>query len=112
MLGNQAPAPPSDQLLLKVEALEQKCDLLQASAALSLAIHVPENKRGAVFASENMGTSKEKDLEYVQSLMDKLPINDKVVKLVFRIENFVQGKCRPLKVVCNSSNMAKAVLKN
>lgn len=44
--------------------------------------------------------------------MDKLPINDKVVKLVFRIGNFVQGKCRPLKVFCNSSNIARAVLKN
>ena len=28
------------------------------------------------------------------------------------IDNFVQGKCRTLKVVCNSSVMAKAVLKN
>ena len=48
----------------------------------------------------------------MQSLINKMPIEDKVIKFVQRLGTFVQGKCRPIKVVCNSSNMARAVLKN
>ena len=72
----------------------------------------PDNNTSNATASSNMGASKEKDQEYVQSLINKMPIDEKVVKFVRRLGTFVQGKCRPIKVVCNSSNMARAMLKN